>query len=143
MQDKDQQNIYESYMDETVATRKNIDRAKMLLKDPDTEPDDRQAIIDTLRQLEKMAQTDDITTVRKKIMNALSKITDFHFGQIREQGRYSQIVADEERFLEVAYKYYGDMEEEELKFHHHVLEELLEMDELTRREYQGQGPQRD
>lgn len=59
------------------------------------------------------------------------------------QRSYAQIVADEEKFLDVAYKYYGDMEEDELKFHHYVLEELLEMDELTRREFQGQGPQRD
>ena len=56
---------------------------------------------------------------------------------------YQSIVDEEERFLNIAYKYYGDMEEEELRFHHGVLEELLEMDELTRREYQGQGPQRD
>jgi hypothetical protein len=56
---------------------------------------------------------------------------------------YGQIVADEEKFLETAHKYYGDMEEGDLKYHHYVLEELLEMDELTRREYQGQGPQRD
>ena len=56
---------------------------------------------------------------------------------------YQSVVDEEERFQDVAYKYYGDMEEDELKFHHHVLEELLEMDELTRREFQGQGPQRD
>ena len=56
---------------------------------------------------------------------------------------YQSVIDEEERFLEVAYKYYGDMEEDELKYHHYVLEELLEMDELTRREHQGQGPQRD
>ena len=44
---------------------------------------------------------------------------------------------------EIVYKYCGDMEEDELRLHHSILEELLEMDELSRREAQGQGPQRD
>lgn len=143
MRDQDQQKIYESYVDETVATKKNIDRARMLLHDPDTESDDREVILKTLQELERMAQTGDITSVKQRIMKSLSKLTDFHFGKVNEQGRYAQVISDEEKFLEIAYKYYGDMEENELKLHHHVLEELLEMDELTRREYQGQGPQRD
>ena len=55
---------------------------------------------------------------------------------------YHDVMAEDERFHEIAYKYYGDMEEDELKLHYSVLEDLLEMDELSRREAQGQGPQR-
>jgi hypothetical protein len=141
MSDKDHKLIWESYVDETVATSKNIERVRNSLNEPDLEDGDRQMIIDVLRELEKQAHVDDIKTVKQKIFDVLGKLSGR--GRINEQGGYAQIVADEERFLDVAYKYYGDMEESELKFHHYVLEELLEMDELTRREFQGQGPQRD
>ena len=141
MSDKDHRLIWESYIDETVATSKNIERVRSTLNDPELQNDERQMIIDVLQELEKQAHVDDIKTVKQKILDVLGKITGRD--RINEQGGYAQIVADEEKFLDVAYKYYGDMEESELKFHHYVLEELLEMDELTRREYQGQGPQRD
>lgn len=141
MSDKDHRLIWESYIDETIATSKNIERVRSTLNDPELQNDERQMIIDVLQELEKQAHVDDIKTVKQKILDVLGKITGR--GRINEQGGYAQIVADEEKFLDVAYKYYGDMEESELKFHHYVLEELLEMDELTRREYQGQGPQRD
>jgi len=141
MSKKDENLIWESYVDETLATPQNIERARSTLSDPDLEKHERQMILDTLRELEKQAETQDIQSVKQAIMSRLNKVLGR--GRINEQGRYAQIVADEEKFLEIAYKYYGDMEEDELKLHHHVLEELLEMDELTRREYQGQGPQRD
>ena len=141
MHDKDHHLIWESYFDETVATPKNIERVRSTLNDPDLEEHERRVIIGTLRELEKLAATQDIKTVKHSIMTKLGKMLGR--GRINEQGNYAKIVVDEEKFLDIAYKYYGDMEEDELKFHHYVLEELLEMDELTRREYQGQGPQRD
>ncbi len=56
---------------------------------------------------------------------------------------YGQVIDDHEQFSDIAYRVYGDMEEDELRLHLSVLEDLLEMDELSRREAQGQGPQRD
>lgn len=141
MADDDSNLIWESYVDETVATPKNIDNVRSTLNDPDLQDDERQMILDTLKELERMAATQDIDTVKQSIMSRLGQFIGR--GRINEQGRYAQIVADEEKFLRIAHEYYGDMEEDELKFHHYVLEELLEMDELSRREHQGQGPQRD
>lgn len=143
MKDKDQDLIWESYVDETVATPQNIARAKMLLHDPDVDDDERETIQATLKELERLAGADGLRTSREKVAKIMSKITDFYFGRVNEQSRYAKLMADEERFYDIAYKYYGDMEEDELKLHHSILEELLEMDELSRREAQGQGPQRD
>ena len=56
---------------------------------------------------------------------------------------YDKIMRDQEQFNDIAYKFYGDMEENELRLHHSILEDLLEMDPLSRKEAQGQGPQRD
>ncbi len=56
---------------------------------------------------------------------------------------YDKIMRDQEQFDDIAYRFYGDMEENELRLHHSILGDLLEMDELDRREAQGQGPQRD
>lgn len=87
MQDKDQKLIWESYVqaDETVATQQNIDRARRLLDDPDVHDDDRQEILDTLNQLERMVKTtDDIKTVKSQVMSVLSKISGGKFGRINE-----------------------------------------------------------
>lgn len=142
MKDDDNKIIWESYVDETVATQKNIDRAKMLLHDPDIDQDERETIQNTLKELERLSGADSLLSTKEKVAKIMAKITDFYFG-VKEQRNYAKIVADEEKFMRIAHEYYGDMEEDELKFHHYVLEELLEMDELTRREHQGQGPQRD
>lgn len=145
MHDKDHHLIWETYheghVDETVATQKNIQRARSTLQDPDINTDERKMIIDTLRELEKQAMTQDLKSVKLSMLDKLGKF--LKRVRVNEQGNYAKIVSDEEKFMEIAHKYYGDMEEEDLKLHHYVLEELLEMDELTRREYQGQGPQRD
>lgn len=144
--DKDAKKIFESYnntahVDETLATAKNIDNVKSTLNDPDLQEDERRVILGTIKELERLASTQDIETVKQSMISKLSKLLGRD--RVNEQGRYAQIVADEEKFLRIAHEYYGDMEEDELKFHHYVLEELLEMDELSRREHQGQGPQRD
>jgi len=165
MRDKDQKLIWESYeqADETVATQKNIDRAKMLLHDPDTEPDDREIILNTLRELERMATKEDLPTVRKKIMDRLSRLTNFHFGTVNEQPRpdYDALVKDQDHWTSIATGPYQDMDQsqleqqlkalemysamspEQLNKHREVLEELVEMDELNRAQMQGHGPQFD
>lgn len=55
---------------------------------------------------------------------------------------YAQVVRDEEMFNDVAFKYNG-MDEKMLKFHEFVIGELLEMDEMSRAEATGDGPQHD
>ena len=143
MKDKDQDLIWESYVDETVATPQNIARAKMLLHDPDVDDDEREEIEGTLKELERLSGATALATSREKVARIMAKITDFYFGRVDENQEGYAAMDRENRFHDIAYKYDGDMEEDELRLHHSILEELLEMDELHRREAQGQGPQRD
>tara|TARA_R110002167_G_scaffold30813_1_gene101798 strand:- start:303 stop:734 length:432 start_codon:yes stop_codon:yes gene_type:complete len=143
MTDNDQNLIWESYMDETVATPQNIARAKMLLHDPDVDDDEREAIEGTLKELERLSGATGLLSAREKVAKIMAKLTDFYFGGVNENREGYAAMDHHEQFSDIAYKYYGDMEEDELRLHHSILEELLEMDELSRREAQGQGPQRD
>jgi hypothetical protein len=137
MKDKDDTDqIWDAYISESTHSPENsckddeyycpVDKVCKPKKDKDTVTE---------------ADTDGNWTVQSRLDAAAKKAG--YVDDENDRPNYNQAVSDHERFSDIAAGIYGDMEEAELKLHLDVLEDLLEMEELSRREAQGQGPQRD